>query len=147
MRILLASLLLGAATVQAADPVKLELSADDRMVFSKTAFEVTSGQKVTLVFTNKGAKGEKSMKHNVVLLKPGNTIIGFAVKCNAAAATGYVPADEASREQMVGHVRLIGGGQSASLSFTAGEPGDYPFFCSSPGHFDKMQGRITVKPK
>jgi len=147
MRVLLASLLLGAATVQAADSVKLELSADDRMVFSKTAFEVTSGQKVTLVFTNKGAKGEKSMKHNVVLLKPGNTIIGFAVKCNAAAATGYVPADEASREQMVGHVRLIGGGQSASLSFTAGEPGDYPFFCSSPGHFDKMQGRITVKPK
>lgn len=147
MRVLLASLLLGAATLQAADAVKLELSADDRMVFSETAFEVTSGQKVTLMFANKGAKGEKSMKHNVVLLKPGNTIIAFAVKCNAAAATGYVPTDEASREQMVGHVRLIGGGQSASLSFTAGEPGDYPFFCSSPGHFDKMQGKITVKPK
>ena len=78
MRVLLASLLLGAATLQAADAVKLELSADDRMVFSETAFEVTSGQKVTLMFANKGAKGEKSMKHNVVLLKPGNTIIAFS---------------------------------------------------------------------
>ncbi|TAE77979.1 MAG: hypothetical protein EAZ65_03840 [Verrucomicrobia bacterium] len=147
MRAFLAPLLFAIATAHAADAVKLELSADDRMVFSPGSFEVTSGQKVTLVFSNKGAKGEKSMKHNVVLLKPGNTIIGFAVKCNAAAASGYVPTDAASREQMVGHVRLISGGQSASLTFTAGEPGDYPFFCSSPGHFDKMQGRITVKPR
>lgn len=147
MRALLATLLLAAtASSPAADAVRLELSADDRMVFSKTAFEVTSGQKVTLVFKNTGTKGEKSMKHNVVLLKPGNTIMAFAVKCNAAAASGYVPTDAASKEQMVGHVRLIGGGQTASLSFTAGEPGDYPFFCSSPGHFDKMQGRIIVKP-
>lgn len=148
MRAVLAFFLLAAAaSSHAADAVRLELSADDRMVFSKTAFEVTSGQKVTLVFKNIGTKGEKSMKHNVVLLKPGNTIMTFAVKCNAAAATGYVPMDKDSKEQMVGYVRLIGGGQSASLTFTAGEAGDYPFFCSSPGHFDKMQGRITVKPK
>jgi azurin len=148
MRAVLASFLLAAtASSHAADSVRLELSADDRMVFSKTTFEVTSGQKVALVFKNNGKKGEKSMKHNVVLLKPGNTIVAFAVKCNAAAATGYVPADPASKEQMVGHVPLIGGGQSATLTFTAGEPGDYPFFCSSPGHFDKMQGKITVKPK
>lgn len=148
MRAVLAFFLLAAAaSSHAADAVRLELSADDRMVFSKTAFEVTSGQKVTLVFKNTGTKGEKSMKHNVVLLKPGNTIMTFAVKCNAAAATGYVPMDKDSKEQMVGYVRLIGGGQSASLTFTAGEEGDYLFFCSSPGHFDKMQGRITVKPK
>lgn len=148
MRGFLASLfLLLTVSARAADAVKLELSADDRMVFSKTSFEVVSGQKVTLVFKNTGTKGEKSMKHNVVLLKPGNTIVSFAVKCNAAAETGYVPVDKESKEQMVGHVKLIGGGQTASLTFTAGEPGDYPFFCSSPGHFDKMQGKITVKAK
>lgn len=147
MRALLASLLFAAASAHAADPVKLELSADDRMVYSKTAFEVVSGQKVTLVFKNTSAKGEKSMKHNVVLLKPGTTVIAFAQKCNAAAATGYVPADKESKDQMVGHVKLTGGGQSNTLTFTAGEPGEYPFFCSSPGHFDKMQGKITVKAK
>ena len=134
-------------SAHAAEAVKLELSADDRMVFSKTSFEVVSGQKVTLVFKNTGTKGEKSMKHNVVLLKPGNTIVSFAVKCNAAAETGYVPADKESKEQMVGHVKLLGGGQTGTLTFTAGEPGEYPFFCSSPGHFDKMQGKITVKAK
>jgi azurin len=148
MRALLAFfLLLVTAAAQTPAAVKLELSADDRMVFSKTSFEVVSGQKVTLVFKNTGTKGEKSMKHNVVLLKPGNTIVAFAVKCNAAAATGYVPVDKESKEQMVGHVKLIGGGQTATLTFTAGEPGEYPFFCSSPGHFDKMQGKIIVKPK
>jgi azurin len=134
-------------SAQAADAVKLELSADDRMVFSKTSFEVISGQKVALVFKNTSTKGEKAMKHNVVLLKPGTTIIAFAVKCNAAAETGYVPVDKESKEQMVGHVKLIGGGQTATLTFTAGEPGEYPFFCSSPGHFDKMKGKITVKAK
>jgi azurin len=134
-------------SAHAAEAVKLELSADDRMVFSKTSFEVVSGQKVTLVFKNTGTKGEKSMKHNVVLLKPGNTIVSFAVKCNAAAETGYVPADKESKEQMVGHVKLLGGGQTGTLTFTAGEPGEYPFFCSSPGHFDKMKGKITVKAK
>lgn len=140
-------LLLVTASAHAADAVKLELSADDRMVYSKTAFEVVSGQKVTLIFKNTGTKGEKSMKHNVVLLKPGTTIVSFAVKCLAAAETGYVPVDKESKEKMVGHVKLLGGGQTATLTFTAGEPGDYPFFCSSPGHFDKMQGKITVKAK
>jgi azurin len=48
---------------------------------------------------------------------------------------------------MVGHTRLIGGGQSATLNFVAGEPGEYHYFCSSPGHFDKMFGKIIVKPK
>lgn len=148
MRGLIASIaLVATVSAQAAEAVKLELTADDRMVFSKTSFEVVSGQKVTLVFKNTGTKGEKSMKHNVVLLKPGTTIVSFAVKCLAAAETGYVPVDKESKELMVGHVKLIGGGQTASMTFTAGEPGEYPFFCSSPGHFDKMQGKIIVKPK
>ena len=87
------------------------------------------------------------MKHNVVLLKPGVTIIQFAQKCNAAAATGYVPTDKESKAQMVGATPLVAGGRSASLNFVAGEPGTYAFFCSSPGHFDKMFGTIVVKPK
>jgi azurin len=147
MRAFLAAFALASAVSHAAEVVKLELSADDRMVYSKTAFEVVSGQKVSLVFKNTSAKGEKSMKHNVVLLKPGTTIIQFAAKCNAAAATGYVPTDKESKAQMVGSTRLIGGGQSATLNFVAGEPGEYPFFCSSPGHFDKMFGKIVVKAK
>lgn len=148
MRGFIASIaLVATVSAQAAEAVKLELSADDRMVFSKTSFEVVSGQKVSLVFKNTSTKGEKAMKHNVVLLKPGTTIVSFAVKCLAAAETGYVPVDKESKELMVGHIKLLGGGQTGTLTFTAGEPGEYLFFCSSPGHFDKMQGKIIVKPK
>jgi azurin len=148
MRALLASsFVLASAVSPAAEVVKLELSADDRMVYSKTSFEVVSGDKVSLVFKNTSAKGEKSMKHNVVLLKPGTTVIQFAAKCNAAAATGYVPTDKDSKALMVGNTRLIGGGETATLNFVAGEPGEYHYFCSSPGHFDKMFGKITVKAK
>ena len=144
---IIAVAVLSAAAAAAAEVVKLELSADDRMVYSKSSFEVTSGQKVSLVFKNTSDKGEKAMKHNVVLLKPGNTVISFAPKCLAAAATGYVPADKESKEKMVGHIKLLGGGQSGTLNFVAGEPGEYHYFCSSPGHFDKMHGKITVKAK
>ncbi|MCW1885386.1 plastocyanin/azurin family copper-binding protein [Luteolibacter flavescens] len=147
MRAFLASFVLASAAAPAAEVVKLELSADDRMVFSKTSFEVVSGQKVSLVFKNTSTKGEKAMKHNVVLLKPGTTIIQFAAKCNAAAATGYVPTDKESKEKMVGSIKLLSGGQTGTLNFVAGEPGEYLFFCSSPGHFDKMHGKIIVKDK
>lgn len=147
MRSFLTSVAVLSAPAFAQEVVKLELSADDRMVFSKTSFEVTSGQKVSLHFKNTGSKGEKSMKHNIVLLKPGNTVISFAPKCLAAAATGYVPTDKESKDKMVGHTKLISGGQSATLNFVAGEPGEYSFFCASPGHFDKMHGKITVKAK
>jgi azurin len=147
MRTFLTAVAVLSAPAFAQEVVKLELSADDRMVYSKTSFEVTSGQKVSLVFKNTGTKGEKSMKHNVVLLKPGNTVISFAPKCLAAAATGYVPTDKESKEKMVGHTKLISGGQSATLNFVAGEPGEYHYFCASPGHFDKMHGKITVKAK
>lgn len=147
MRSFLAALAVLSAPAFAQELVKLELSADDRMVYSKSSFEVTSGQKVSLLFKNTGTKGEKSMKHNVVLLKPGNTVISFAPKCLAAAATGYIPTDKESKEKMVGHIKLLAGGQSGTLNFVAGEPGEYHYFCSSPGHFDKMYGKITVKPK
>ena len=142
MRVFLASFVPPAAVV-----VKLELRADDRMVYSNTTFVVVSGQKVSLVFKNASAKGEKSMKHNVVLLKPGNTVMQFAPKCSAAAASGYVPTDKEAKAQMVGNTKLIGGGESATLNFVAGEPGEYHYFCSSPGHFDKMFGKIIVKAK
>lgn len=147
MRSFLTAAVLLSAPALAQDIVKLELTADDRMIYSKTSFEVTSGQKVSLTFKNTSDKGEKAMKHNVVLLKPGTTVISFAPKCLAAAATGYVPTDKESKDKMVGHIKLVSGGQSGKLNFVAGEPGEYPFFCSSPGHFDKMHGKITVKAK
>lgn len=134
-----------AASVEGAEAVRLELAADDRMVFSKTTFEVEKGQQVTLVFKNTSTKGAKAMKHNVVVLKPGVKVITFAQRCNAAAATGYVPTDKESKKMMVGATRLLAGGQSATLKFTPTEAGEYAFFCSSPGHFDKMFGKIVVK--
>lgn len=141
----IAPIVLFAASAHASDVVKLEITADDRMVYSKTAFEVVSGRKVSLVFKNTSDKGAKAMKHNVVLLQKGVTVMSFAVKCNAAAATGYIPTDEASKKQMIGHTKLLAGGETGAIHFIAGEPGDYLFFCSSPGHFDKMHGKITVK--
>ena len=69
----------------------------------------------------------------------------FATKCITAAATDYVPADEATQKQILAKTKMIGGGEEAEVSFTAPAPGEYPFLCTFPGHFAVMNGRLIVE--
>ena len=48
---------------------------------------------------------------------------------------------------MVAHTKLLGGGESDEITFTAPAAGEYPFICTFPGHFAIMQGVMTVKAK
>ena len=65
-----------------------------------------------------------------------------------AAATDYIPADEESKKMIVAHTKILGGGESQTITFTApAEAGDYPYVCTFPGHFALMQGVLKVKAK
>jgi len=131
----------------AQNEAKVELTGNDQMQFSAKAFEVTEGQKVTLSFKHIGQLPAVAMGHNVVILKPGIALPTFAAKCTPAKATDYVPTDAESKEQIIAHTKLLGGGQSDEITFTAPAAGEYPFLCSFPGHFALMQGVMTVKAK
>ncbi|MFD2255173.1 plastocyanin/azurin family copper-binding protein [Luteolibacter algae] len=130
-----------------AEDAKVEITGNDQMQFSTKAFEVTEGQKVVLTFKHIGQLPAVAMGHNVVILKPDTQIPAFAAKCAPAKDNGYIPEDAESKEQMVAHTKLIGGGESDEITFTAPAAGDYPFICSFPGHFAIMQGVMTVKAK
>ena len=41
----------------------------------------------------------------------------------------------------------LGGGEETEITFTAPEPGEYPFLCTFPGHFGIMNGKFIVKAK
>jgi azurin len=82
-----------------------------------------------------------------VILKPGTAVPAFATKCAPAKDNGYIPQDEESKAAIVAHTKMLGGGESDEITFTAPAPGDYPFICSFPGHFAIMQGVMTVKAK
>jgi azurin len=138
--------LLAAPCAFAAD-AKLELTGNDQMQFNTKALEVTTGDKVTLSFKHIGQLPAIAMGHNVVILKPGTSIPGFAAKCAPAKDHGYIPQDAESKAMIVAHTDLVGGGATTTTTFTAPEPGAYPFICTFPGHFAIMQGVLTVKAK
>lgn len=131
-----------------AEEKKIELTGNDQMQFDKKALEVTAGDTVVLTLKHSGKLPKAAMGHNVVVLKPDTKLPDFALKAAAAAATDYVPADEETKKLIVAHTKLIGGGETDTVTFTApAEAGAYPYICSFPGHFALMQGVLTVKAK
>jgi azurin len=133
---------------------KIELTGNDQMQYSTKAIEVTAGEKVSLTFKHIGQLPKTAMGHNVVILKPVDAakpetaLPAFATKAMQAAKTEYLPEDEASKARIVAHTKLLGGGESDTITFTAPtEPGAYPYLCTFPGHFAIMQGVLTVKAK
>lgn len=131
-----------------AEDKKIEISGNDQMQFSTKALEATAGDNVTLTLTHAGKLPKVAMGHNFVLLHKDVKVPDFAVKAMKAATTDYVPADDETKKQVIAHTKVVGGGESDSITFTApAEPGDYPFLCSFPGHFAVMQGVFTVKAK
>ena len=130
-----------------AQDAKIEITGNDQMQYNIKAFEVTEGQKVVLSFKHIGQLPAIAMGHNVVILKSGTAVPAFATKCAPAKDTGYIPQDEESKKQIVAHNKMLGGGESEEITFTAPAAGDYPFICSFPGHFAIMQGVMTVKAK
>ena len=123
----------------------LELSGSDTMQFDKTAFEVPVGEEITLVFTNKGTLPKAAMGHNVVVLKTGTNVMAFGGGAIAAAATNYVPQDGPLAVQVIAHTKVLGPGESETITFKVDAAGEYPFICSFPGHYALMKGVITAK--
>lgn len=108
------------------------------MAFDVTKFEVTAGQTVHVVFTNKtpGALG-----HNWVLLKPGKEA---AFAASVLDKPGYFT----DSPDVLAHTDLILPGKSSEATFTApSEPGNYPYICSFPGHYMMMKGVLVVKAR
>jgi azurin len=131
-----------------AEEKKIEITGNDQMQFNTKALEVAPGDTVVLTLKHTGTLPKAAMGHNVVILKADVKIPEFAVKAMKATTTDYVPTDDESKKQMIAHTKLIGGGESDTVTFTAPkEPGAYPYFCSFPGHYALMQGVLTVKAK
>ncbi|RYD29956.1 MAG: Azurin, partial [Verrucomicrobiaceae bacterium] len=111
-----------------AEEKKIELTGNDQMQFSTKTLEVTAGDKVVLTFKHIGKLPKVAMGHNFVLLKSDAKVMDFAMAAGKAAATEYIPADDASKAAMITHSKLIGGGESDTVTFDApATPGAYPY--------------------
>ena len=127
----------------AAESIALELGATDQMTFDKEELTVRSGQKVTLTLKHTGTMSKSSMGHNFVLLADGTDVNEFGQKAAAAADNEFIPTD--AMNQVIAHTKLIGGGESTTIEFTAPAAGTYLYICTFPGHYASMKGIMTVK--
>lgn len=112
-----------------------------QLKFDRSELTVAPGQLVELVFTNSDV-----MQHNVILGAPGSLQqIGSAADVMMSAPNGaaqqYVPAIP----QVLFATTLVDPGQTITVQFRApGQPGQYPYVCTFPGHWRLMNGVLNV---
>lgn len=123
-----------------------EFEATDAMQYSVGSITVPSSCtnfKITLKHT--GNLPVASMGHDVVITKQSDMQAVDQESAAAGLKNGYVKADDS---RIIAHTKLIGGGETASVSFPVSKiktGGPYVFFCSFPGHSALMHGTINVQ--
>ena len=133
------------AAAAPAGPRTVEITAGDNMKYSLTAIEAKPGEQITVILTNIGTQPKEVMGHNWILLKAGSDSEAFDKAAAQAKATDYFPT--ALADQVLAHIELLGPRKSGEVTFNAPTtPGEYPFLCSYPAHFQVgMKGVLTVK--
>lgn len=124
--------------------LKPSANAATPLAYEKNELTCKAGAKVKLTVNNTG--GVIPQPHNVVICK-----VGTDAKVVAAAMgmltdpkgmeKAYVP----ESTDIIAHTKFAQPGASESVEFTAPmDPGDYPFFCTFPGHAAMMKGILKI---
>jgi len=125
-----------------AKEIEVKVTGNDQMQFNVKVIRVKEGQEVTIVLEHVGKMAKNIMGHNVVVLKQGTDISSFGSDASAAKDTDYIPNDG---KDVIAHTKMIGGGETTSVTFMAPAKGEYDFICSFPGHYALMQGKFIVE--
>jgi azurin len=131
------------AAPSAAPAQKVEItiaSVGNLMAFDKTKLSVPTGAEVHVTF--KSNSTQDVLMHNWVLVKPGKEAAVAAEGLAKAQNTGYVVAGP----DVLAFTPMAKPGGTTEVTFTAPEPGTYPYICTFPGHYIMMKGVLTVTP-
>ena len=101
-------------------------------------------QEFTIHDKNIGKLPKAGMGHNVVVSKVSDMKGVLSDGIKAGLAQDYVKAGDS---RVLAKTRLLGGGESASLTFKVAklQGGPYGFVCTFPGHGAMMRGSIVLK--
>lgn len=139
--LLLSFLTLGLG-VLAQTAAKITIESNDQMKYNLSQIKVKAGQSVTITLKHVGKMPVEAMGHNLVILQKGTDVAAFANQAARAKSSGYIPAGTKS---VIVATKVIGGGQSTTITFTAPAKGTYDFICSFPGHYGIMKGKFIVE--
>lgn len=130
--------------LRADDEKKVHINTNDQMKYDVLAIDATAGQKVTVTLTDTGTLPKAAMAHDFVLLKAGTDVTAFAAAAMMHPENGYIPPDMA--DKVIVASKMLGPGESDTVSFTAPAAGVYDYICTFPGHaMAGMRGTLTVK--
>lgn len=128
-----------------APPKVVEITGDDFMKFSVTSFEAKPGQKVTVRLKNIGELPKEATAHNWVLLAKEAYTPKFVELGMPHPERDYIAFDQ--EFYVLARTKLLGPGESDSVTFTAPAPGAYDYVCTFPEHYTGgMKGVMTVRP-
>ncbi|MDO5654802.1 MAG: azurin [Flavobacteriaceae bacterium] len=129
-------------TATAGETVKLEITGDDAMKYNLSELKVPAGSTVELTLVHIGKMSKDVMGHNWTLLTKGTNVEEFGLAAVGAKDTDYIPA---GTTEVIIHTKMIGGGETDTITFQAPEAGTYDFICTFPGHFGAMRGKFIVE--
>lgn len=143
---LAAVLLLAGNLALAAKSCPLAIEGDDKMKFNVAELKVPADcTEVVLTLKHVGQLPAQTMGHNWVLTKTSDFMPVANAAVSAGLAKNYVPEND---KRVLAFTKVIGGGQTTSVKFPTSKlakGGDYTFFCSFPGHYGLMRGKLIFQ--
>ncbi|VXB10807.1 Azurin [Luteimonas sp. 9C] len=140
----LALLLLLPATGAFARTCDLSIGSNDAMRFDTNELRVAADcTQVRLTLRHTGRQMAAAMGHNWVLTRTADYRPVAIAGGRANLASSYLPAGDT---RVIAHTKVIGGGQTTTITFPTAaltRGGDYTFFCSFPGHWNVMRGKLV----
>ncbi len=128
----------------AADKVcKVDIAGTDQMQFDKKEIAIAGDcTQVEVTLKHTGTLPVAAMGHNWVLVKTSDMQGVAGDGAGAGLANDHLKKGDA---RVIAHTKLIGGGQTTTVKFPTSaltKGGDYTFFCSFPGHWSIMKGKV-----
>ena len=125
------------------DIIAVEIKAGDTVAVDDTLITLET-DKATMDVPAEAAGVVKEVKVKVGdKISEGGVIA--VIEGAGAAATNYVKDGDA---RVIAHTKVVGGGEKDSVTFKTDvleAGGDYDFFCSFPGHYAVMRGKVVVE--
>lgn len=125
---------------------ELTINGNDQLQFNKSELVVGADcDKVKLTLKHVGQMPVETMGHNWTLSPTGDWESVAKAGMGAGLENDYLPEDS---DKIIAHTDMIGGGESSSVTFDVSKlekGGDYTYFCSFPGHWGTMNGKLIVE--
>ena len=145
-RFILVLACIATSNVALAKTCELSITGNDRIQYNKSELVVASDcTEVKLTLEHVGKLPIEQMGHNWTLTRTKDWKDVAMTGQGAGLENDYLPKND---DRIIAHTDVIGGGETTRITFDRSElekGGDYTFFCSFPGHWANMNGKLIVQ--